>query len=204
LEHEVLDNPRIMDSGVAALIGAGIGASVSALTILGNMYSVRQTLRHGAAKDIAKVSIEHKIQQLNELYGPLLQLTEQNDRLARKLREGKTDPKAWRLLDHLPAVLRDPNDGPIAKEILGIDAQIEQLIINKGGLVRGAPPESFQKFLSHYRLLKLAMEGNTVAGQTEYYPRALDDDVRTAYNELKSGIDRVLERYESILSKFLD
>lgn len=195
-----------MEPAIAALIGAAIGASASVCAIVGNVYVMRQTLRQGAVKDIAKLSIEHRIQQMNELYGPLLQLTAQNKQLADKLREGKANPQEWRLLDHLPEVLKDPRDGPLADAILSIDARIEDLIINKGGLVAGPqPPDSFEAFLSHYKLLKMAMEGKAVTGdRAEYYPRAFDEDVRRAYADLKSRVDKVLAKYEETLSEFTD
>jgi len=194
----------MMDAPTAALIGSGIAGLVSIVAIISNVYLTNRNLRHSAVKDIAKVSVELKIQQLNELYGPLLHLTEQNFRLAQKLREGKPHPENWRLLDHLPQVLSDPRDGPLAKAILEIDAKTEELIISKGGLVRGpTPPASFASFLAHYRLLKLMMQGAKIAPSSdEYYPRRFDEDVKADYEEIKKEVSKMLSRYEELLSEF--
>jgi hypothetical protein len=193
-----------MDAATATLIGVGITAFVSVCAIGVNYLITKQTLRHGAARDIGKISLELKIQQLNELYGPLLLLVEQNRRLAQKLREGKPDPENWRLLDNLPEVLENPQDKAIVDAIMEIDGKIENLIINKGGLVRSpGPPESFNLFLGHYKILKLAVEGKErpKVAEFEYYPKRLNDDVKEAYEAIKHEIDDMLRRYERLLTE---
>ena len=99
--------------------------------------------------------------------------------------------------------MADPIDGPIASTILDIDGKIENLIINKGGLVRGTrPPDSFKLFLGHYQLLKLAMQGKKIVPKAdEYYPRQLDEDVKMAYEKIKSEVNQVLTRSEELLSE---
>ena len=60
-------------------------------------------------------------------------------------------------------------------EIMEIDAK-EELIINKGGLIRSpGPPESFNLFLGHYKILKLAVEGKETpkVAEFEYFPRPM-------------------------------
>ena len=86
-----------MDAVTAGLIGSTVTGVVSIVAILANIYISRRSLQHAGAKEIAKLSVELKLQQLNELYGPLLELTEQNYRLAQKIREGKANPQQWRL-----------------------------------------------------------------------------------------------------------
>lgn len=188
---------------IAAIVSSVVSGTVSVIAVIANIKISNRSLKQSAAKDIAKVSVELKIRQLNELYGPLLQLTEQDRRLAMKLREGKEDPGNWRLLDHFPEILTDPRDGPLARAILDVDAKIEDLVINKGGLVRGGtPPASFTMFLAHYRLLKLAMDGHQIHPTADdYYPRQFDEDVKTAYEGIKSEIDKVLIRHEELLSE---
>lgn len=204
-----------MDPVIATLIGIGITASISICAMWVNYRITNRTLRHSTARDIGKISLELKIQQLNELYGPLLLLIEQNRRLAQKLREGKrlsilklredkSNPKKWRLLDNLPAVLENPKDKAIVDAILEIDSKIESLIINKGGLVRSpGPPESFNLFLGHYKILKLAVEGKERphVAEFEYYPRKFNDDVKEAYKAIKNEIDDMLQRYERLLKE---
>lgn len=198
----------------ATLIAVVLTASVSICAMWVNYRITNRTLRHSAARDIGKISLELKIQQLNELYGPLLLLIEQNRRLAQKLREGKrltirlredkSQPKKWRLLDNLPEVLENPKDKAIVDAILEIDSKIESLIINKGGLVRSpGPPESFNLFLGHYKILKLAVEGEERlhVAEFEYYPRKFNDDVKEAYQAIKNEIDEILDRYERLLKE---
>lgn len=203
-----------MDPVIVTLITVGITASVSICAMWVNYRITNRTLRHSAARDIGKISLELKIQQLNELYGPLLLLIEQNRRLAQKLREGKgltirlredkSHPKKWRLLDNLLEVLENPKDKAIVDAILEIDSKIESLIINKGGLVRSpGPPESFNLFLGHYKILKLAVEGEERlhVAEFEYYPRKFNDDVKEAYQAIKNEIDEILDRYERLLKE---
>ena len=185
-----------------ALIGAFIVAFVSLVAILTNYRITERTLRHGAAREFGKISLELKIKQLNDLYGPLRLLIEQNRILAQKLREGKGDPEEWRLLDHVTEALNDPQDKAIVEEIVEIDDKMEELIITNGGLVRSpGPPESFSLFLGHYKILKLAIEGKETPKVTEfeYYPRQLNDDVNQAYDTIRREIDEIVARYENLL-----
>ncbi len=188
---------------IAAAIGGGVSIAVSVAALMANYYNNRLNLRHGEVKDLAKVSLELKIKQLNELYGPLLLLIEQNNVLAKKIREGK--PPDWRLMYNLPAVLSDPRDGPIAQAILSIDEKIEDLNINKAGLIRGkTPPQSFQDFLGHYQLLKLAMQGQRIDPTSkDVYPTRLGEDVKAAYEEIRTEVTAMLGSYERELKEFL-
>ena len=191
-----------MDATTATLTGIGITAFVSIIALTSNYLIMKQTLRQSVILDIGKISLELKVQQLNELYGPLLLLIEQNTILARKLREGKGDPKKWRLLDHLPEVLKNPQDKALVDAIMDIDAKIENLIITKGGLVSSSePPESFKLFLGHYRILKFAIDGNerTYVTEFEYYPREINTDVRKTHYKIKLEIDEMLLKYEHLL-----
>lgn len=196
-----------MNEVVAALLGVIITAVVSIIIMLVNCWISKQTLRHETARDIGKTSIDLKIKQLNELYGPLHLLIKENKILANKLREGKADPKNWRLLDNIPAVLRNKQDKAILDEIMEINAKIEKLIVCKGGFIRSpglpGPPESFHMFLGHNKILKLAIEGKERphVSEFEYYPRKFDNDVIEAYNAISNERDEMLQKYESILKE---
>lgn len=193
-----------MDDPTATLLGVIITAIISILIMVVNYWITKQTLSHEAARDIGKTSLEIKIRQLNELYGPLLLLTEQNRILANKLYEGKVDAANWRLLDHIPEVIKNRQDKAIVDEIIKIDAKIEELIINKGGLVRSPrPPQSFSLFLGHYKILKLALEGKERphVAELEYYPRKLNKDVEEAHQKIIKEIDDMMEKYEMLLKK---
>lgn len=189
----------IMDAAIAALIGAGIAGSISVCAFLVNYFITRMNLDHVSAREFAKIALELKTQQLSELYGPLMALVEQDRRLAQKLREGKGDPEEWKLLDNLPEVLENPQDKAIVERIMEIDAKIEELIINKMGLVRTpGPPESFDLFLGHYKALTLAMAGEERPNiaEFEYYPRKLNEDIKEAYEAIQREREDILRRYE--------
>lgn len=194
-----------MNEVAAILLGVIITAVVSIIIMLVNYWISKQALSHETARDIGKTSIDLKIKQLNELYGPLHLLIEQNKILAHKLREGKADPENWKLLDNLLDVLGNQQDKAILDEIMEINAKIEKLIIGKGGFIRSpGPPESFHLFLGHNKILKLAIEGNKErphVSEFEYYPRELDIDVKEAYNAIRNERDEMLQKYESILKK---
>lgn len=197
-----------MDAASAALIGAGIGAFVSVCAIVANVFSTNRTVRHISAREFGKISFELKINQLNkqldDLYGPLLILQERERRLADILRVGKSDPAKWRLLDNLPGVLENPSDRAVIEDIMRINAQIEELLINKAGLIHAPrPPDSFKRFLGHHNALKLKMEGRErpAVAEFEYYPRQFDQDVREAYDAIRQERDELLQKYEPLLTK---
>ena len=196
----------MIDSASVTLVGLALTAVVSILAIIATSRQTARTLRQAAARDILRVSLEVKQRQLNELYGPLRSLLDQNRRLASMLREGKADPDKWRLLDHITEVVGNPQDKAIVDEIMNIDRKVEDLILNKAGLVRGPrPPESFGLFLGHYKLLKLKWEGKENLGVKEYqyYPRRLNEDVDKDYEAIKSEIDKTILKYESVLAEEL-
>jgi len=197
-----------MDATSAALIGVGIGAFVSVCAIVANIFSTNRTMRHISAREFGKISLEIKIsqlvRQLNELYGPLLLLQEQEKRLASRLREGKADPEKWRLIDNLPGLLENRSDKAVIEEIMRINTKIEELLITKAGLIRAPrPPDSFKLFMGHFSVLKLAMEGKErpKVAEFEYYPRQFDQDVREAYDAILQERDELLQKYEPLLTK---
>lgn len=188
-----------MDSATATLTASIIAGVISIIALSGSISIARLNIRHGEAKDFAKLSLEFKLRQVNELYGPLRHLLGQNAALAKQIRVGKSDPDKWRLMDHLPGILHDPRDGAIAKAIVEVDSQILDLITNKAGLVReGVLPQSFTLFGSHYQLLKLAMGGMKI-NPTDlgyYYPRDLDDEVLKSYTALSLEVHDSMRKYE--------
>jgi hypothetical protein len=182
-----------ISSASAALWGAGIAGAVSIMVVLMTQLFHNKEQSRAERERQRNLKLDFRVRQLNELYGPLRFLIEQNRRLALKIREGKGDTLAWRLLDHLPEVLADPRDAAIANQILLIDERIEQLIIEKAGLINGTPPQSFDDYLSHFRLLNLAMKGHPVDQlEREYFPRQINDDVKQEYDALTIEITKLL------------
>lgn len=188
-----------MESATATLISSGLACLVSLAALGGSIYIARTSLRHGEAKDFAKLSLEFKLRQVNELYGPLRHLLDQNVVLAKQIRIGKPEPAKWRLMDHLPAILDDPRDGAIAKTIVEIDSRILDLITTKAGLVIGGVlPQSFTLFGSHYQLLRLAMGGMKIdpTDVGYYYPRELDSEVLRGYTAISLEVHELMRKYE--------
>ncbi len=194
----------------ASLIAAGTGrslhlttaetafaaiASTTLVALLVPVVSARlqRRINEGTAgAEVRRRALERRTQQLNELYGPVLLLRNQCHYLARKLRESKTDPDAWHILDHVPEVLQDPIDGPIAHMIVAINTRIEELIVNKAGLLWGAgPPRSWILFLGHSRVLSIALSGGTAPALNEfsYFPPDFDSDLQQAYDALRADVD---------------
>jgi len=191
-----------MEPATATLIAASIAGVISITALGGSIHIARLNLRHGEAKDFAKLSLEFKLRQVNELYGPLRHLLDQNAVLAKQIRVGKSDPEKWRLMDHLPGILDDPRDGAIAKAIVEIDSRIQDLITTKAGLVMGGVlPQSFTSFGSHYQLLKLAMGGMKISPTDVgyYYPRELDNEVLKGYTAISLEVHELMRKYEQRL-----
>jgi hypothetical protein len=181
---------------LASVIVTGV---VSISTIIIGYITTKKTLSYGSAQEFSKIALELKIKQLNELYGPLKLLLEQNRRLAQELREGKVDPEKWRLLDNIEQVKKNPRELAIVTEILGIDKTIQDLIINKGGLISPpGPPKSFDLFLGHFKILTMALEGKPplkIEG-FEYYPKDFNMDVDKAYETIMKEMYTIIARSE--------
>ena len=192
----VVENTHGLSAGVAALVGAGIAAVASLLTaVLTVWYQGRANSKVEAATAV-RARIDRMTAQLSGLWGPLRLLTLQSAALAEKLREGKSTPRLWHLLDHLDEVVSDVADRAIAEQIIAVNGDVAQRISTHAGLLRdGDVPQSFIDFLGHYRLLRIAFEAATegkplpresTAQRFEYYPTSLDTDVESAYTELQS------------------
>jgi hypothetical protein len=160
-----------------------------------NAWGQRATDRRAAAEEVRRRRFEHRKQQLTELYGPLRLLRGQSSYLARKLREGKADPESWHILDHVQEVLDSPVDGPIAQMILEINAEVEHLLVHNGGLVyTPTPPQSWELFLGHCRLLRMALSGGAIPPVNEfsYFPPSFDPDMERAYTALRCEVDAMM------------
>ncbi len=190
----------------AALYGAGIAALASVLTTLMN-WGVQSKLAGRTEEAVdTKERVARITNQLSDLYGPLRLLIEQSSALAQKLREQKTNPESWHLLENLTEVAREPTDRAIADQIITVNGQIESRIFDHAGLLdRGEIPSSFVEFLGHYRFLQIAFEAakhaiddgasaademdtprGITAREFQYYPRQFDEDVAAAYERLQN------------------
>ncbi len=131
---------------------------------------------------------EYKIQQLNELYGPVFMLRAES----RQLRERVGPPsQEWRLVDHIAEVKTDPLRSRIVEEILAINSRIGDLVIGRAGLLARHPaPTSFQEFLAHARLLQMSWEAGVDQDPAHRapFPLAFDEDVAIAIDQLTADL----------------
>jgi hypothetical protein len=203
----LISNIKSLLPSFIALLAAIATTSVSIYTIRTNLAITNRTLTHATAREIGKIALEFKLRQLNEFYSPLLLLALQNHRLYLKLKEGKSDPDNWHLLNNIADVLNDLRDKQIAEQILDIDAEMQKIIITKGGLICGTEtPASFSQFLGHYEVLKAGWrigDRPTIAKEeTEYFPIEFLDDLKKDHDSLKLEIDGMINKsYKDILSE---
>jgi hypothetical protein len=191
-------------AGEAALIAAAIAAGISVVGMIVNALIQRYTLRQAAAREVASAMLEFRLRQLNDLYGPLLLRLEQSDRLARKLREGVSDPAKWRLLDHVDEVLAHPESAAVAEQILEIGQTIEEILLTRAGLALSPrPPETFGLYLGHIAILRMMMreDARPKISDHEYYPRQLNEDVRAGYTAIQTEIQQLSEAHRREMNR---
>lgn len=197
------DKADAVSAPEAALLGAGIAALAALLTTGLNALIQRALATRSERETASRLRADRITEQLSQLYGPLLLLTVQGRALAEKLREGKSDPDEWRLLDHLTEVVADPADRAIAEQIIAVNAEVESRILTHAGLLKdGDLHDSFGRFLGHNRFLTISFDAakankqiprEFTAKQFDTYPRALDDHVKTVYEELQRERNELLK-----------
>lgn len=181
-----------------SLAPAIITAVVSVIALAVNYQIGIRGLRHSAARDIAKLALEFKLQQLS-LFGRLLLLIDQSKMLYKKLTYGKDE--GWHLLNHVDEVLGNPVEKNLAMAILHANRTIFRLINKHGGLIGGKAPQSLSDFMQHYKLVESALKEKPLPEirEHEFYPRQFDIDIKNAYDALQKDVDATLRRYERML-----
>jgi len=187
---------HLIDSSLAPIIAACIAAIFSLVIAVVSLFFSYKLAKATASKEFARLSLEFKMRQLNDLYGRMLPLIEKSKMLWDKLTEDK--PDKWHLLGHLEEVRDNARDMNLAKVISDVNDEIVKLLLENGGLIRGTVPESFKLYLKHQALVRMAMDGKDVGriAEHEYYPKHFDQDVRDACSRLREEIDRTLTTYE--------
>ena len=126
-------------------------------------------------------------QQLNELYGPIYMSRRKSERLYDVLRDEMgvlpPDQEHWRLVDNIQAVKNSGKELAISsvENILAINAEIEELLKTKWGLLETHPPhDTFIQFMSHTALLKQAWEKGVdqAANARTVFPRDIDKHIK--------------------------
>jgi len=179
-----------------------IGSLVVAIVAIGtSCHTTNRTLSHTTEQEFAKLQLDYRLRQVNELYGPLYFLIDQDRGLHDQLRIGK--PNDWHLRQHIKEVMDGTNsmDRALVSEIMTNDQIIEQLILTKGGLITSPKaPASFDAFLVHYRVLKAALAGKESSAMYPEYPTNLDDDVYRDYTNMLNEIRFIWSKHSPISS----
>ena len=177
-----------------AVIAAIIVAGASLVTTSFSWFSSRQAqkaVRTHRAQD-------YRIRQQNELYGPLYMWRLLSRRLWEQLTEipnAQPGVTPWKLIDHIEEI-KSEADGRrrlVVEEILKINAELTDLIVGKAGLLYELPPpESFEKFLEHSRMLRINWDQGTNATGISYrpFPGEIDQDILHALEGLRRDIQQ--------------
>lgn len=157
---------------------------VAALSAWYNGRTLKQLRLGDEKKEIFK--------KLNEFYGPYQQKLETSRQLYDKLKEGK--PADFRTLTFLLDGNKfSGNDKAIYEEIRKITDELEELRMEKGGLVDEL---DLQKLLAkagaHYRIISMAyddkLKGETKRFEDYVYPRELNNSISDKINRLQQRI----------------
>lgn len=139
-----------------------------------------------------------RVRQLNELYGPLRMLRSTSKSLRDSLPRYEPNGERWRLVRHLPDAKARDEYRIIVDEILRIGGAIEDLLINKAGLMESVDlPPSFAQFMHHSRLLRIAWElgadFKSEPGVTDIsdipFPDEIDQDISKAIAVISAALE---------------
>ncbi len=202
------------DSGaiVAASIAAAVALLAAVLTFMGNrkqqkLDGVAAGRQANLQRELAEKSDELQqslltqqqqsadetskrtrvLLQMNELYGPLFMLRSESRRLRSRI---GPDSSEWRVVDHIVELKGDPVKSSIVESILSINSTLVDLLVGKAGLLEQfPPPESFQEFLAHARLLQSAwVRGENETHERLPFPVQFDENVQEALSRLRAQL----------------
>lgn len=167
---------------------ATIISAVIALVTAGIVSLVTNALTHKRERNTYRRELNLK--RLNELYGPLKLLLDQNKVLSAQLKEGR--PEDWHILDNVSEIKGDVDDKAIVDQILAIDKKIVGILEDKSGLCLIPIPDSFSKFLGHYGMLSRAFAGQSIVRNStyEYFPKKFEADVLEGYDTLAAKLKK--------------
>ena len=176
---------------IAAAISAAVAATIGVMTWANSRANLKERRISEKRRSLAK--------KLNEFYGPLISYLNITKSLRNILDSNK--PPEFRTLTHLLDPEQEYNVGAnkikveltesdrmIISEIVEIERKIEDLIVEKGGLVEDKrlmfdyyegtefkpyhpttiSSTSLANLITHFRVLRLAFEGK-IAGEVERY-----------------------------------
>jgi hypothetical protein len=180
---------------VAALTAAAIALGVG----LWSAFTTRGIAKENRAAARRQLQADLRLRQLNEFYEPLAMLRVKSKHLRESLPDKEQDGSKWRLVRHIAEVKASPGRARIVEEILAINARIEELLINKAGLMEGPAPASFERFMHHSGLLKLAWEhdgeliednnNGVVRPEDVPFPTEIDADIDVSRATVRTALD---------------
>ncbi|MFE6038782.1 hypothetical protein [Streptomyces sp. NPDC056452] len=175
--------PEGISAPTATIISAAIAFATAGIVSL-----VTNALTHKRERNSYRRELNLK--RLNELYGPLKLLLDQNRVLSGQLKEGR--PEDWHILDHVPEIQASADDKAIVDQILAINKKIVDILEGKSGLCLIPIPDSFSKFLGHYGMLSRAFAGQNIVRNSnfEYFPKAFEVDVAKGYETLAAKLKK--------------
>jgi hypothetical protein len=147
-------------------------------------------LVHQKANEAELANIQDR---LNEFYGPYLQRSEENRRLAEELKSLQPEPATFRLL----LALQDEGwrsslagtDRTLVDEIVANGEALRDLLRSKAGLAEAGLQDLFAQAATHFTFLSLSNAGrlNDPSRFVPYvYPRQLDGALRAAIERLEA------------------
>lgn len=144
-----------------------------------------------------------RLKQLSEFYEPLAMLRMTSRQLRKSLPQTANDGSRWRLVHHIKEIKGDRGACSIVEAIIAINIQIEEILITKAGLLEGDRPASFDRFMHHSRLLKIAWDlgdepiassGTDQIGAGDVpFPDEIDDDLEAGRQSVKVALRALQE-----------
>lgn len=174
--------------GISAPTATVISAAIAFFTA-GIVCLVTNFLTHKRERNTYRRELN--LRRLNELYGPLKLLLDQNNVLSSQLKANRPDD--WHILDHISEIKGDPDDKATVDQILAIDKKITDILESKSGLCLIPIPDSFSRFLGHYGMLSRALAGQNIVRNSnfEYFPKEFEADVSEGYKILAAKLKKV-------------
>ncbi len=211
-----MDYNTLIPAIISAVSVIAVGFITCRITYMNNQSSLKEQ----------KIREKRQIisQQLNEFYGPLMSYINTTKALYQILKSDK--PNNFRTLEfilesHINNTTEthrglSDNDSNILKEIISVESNIEQLIIDKGGLIDDQELMFYYEpdptktdvdikglsllsiAITHFRVLKLAFDGKIKTEDlSKYknfvYPTELNDKIFRKIRELKKELDQLNE-----------
>jgi len=188
---------------VVALIGSLI------VVRLGNRQSEKNTMAAlNVAATNAQVAINQKANELeigriekwlSDFFGPFMQLSEENKRIAGLLRSRQTDPSfrtLRALLDPEWKKSASKTDLNLINRIVGTGIALRTLIREKAGPTSPALSEYLSRAAAHFTILELADAGALTERTEDFdqyvYPRQLDAVLNLERERLEARRDMLL------------